>query len=435
MPAAALTAAEFDAAMTRLGPFERPPHLAVAVSGGADSLALAFLAQEWVSARAGTITALTVDHGLRPESAAEAEGVGRWLAARGLAHRILRWAPGAVSSDVQATARAARYRLLEDWCAAQGVLHLLLAHHRDDQAETLLLRLGRGSGVDGLAAMAPITETPRLRLLRPLLDVPHARLTATLRTTGQPWVEDPSNRKPEFARVRLRALMPQLGAEGLTPGRLAATAARLSRARAALEDLTAEAAARHVRLYASGWAECAPGLLTETDEVALRVLSRLLMAVAGRDYPPRLERLERLLAALRAGGRGHTLAGCRLLRAPAGFRVFREAAALAPPLRISGPGPLHWDGRFRLLLRGKGTATLQTLGNTPLIREAARPDLLATVPGPARAALPALCDERGIFAVPHLGYMRHDGTAPPYAVEWVEFAPPLPLTAVGHCLV
>lgn len=432
----ALTAAEFGAAMMRLGPFERPPHVAVAVSGGADSLALALLAAEWAAAHAGTATALTVDHGLRPESAAEAECVGGWLNTRGLEHHILRWSPGPLTADVQAAARAARYRLLEDWCAKHGVLHLLLAHHREDQAETFLLRLGRGSGVDGLSAMAAITETPRLRLVRPLLDVPRTRLRATLRAAGQPWIEDPSNLKPEFARVRLRALMPQLAAEGLSPERLAATAARLSRARSALEDLATDAAARHIHLHPSGWAECAPGLPSETAEVALRVLSRLLMAIAGRDYPPRLERLERLLAGLRAGGRGYTLAGCRLVNGPEGIRVFREAAAMAPPLPIFGPGLITWDGRFQLMLRGSGAATLQALGSVPRqIREAVQHERLAAVPGPARVALPALCDDRGIFAVPHLGYKRHDVSPSNYAVEWVEFAPPLPLTAVGHCLV
>ncbi|HZD25370.1 MAG TPA: tRNA lysidine(34) synthetase TilS, partial [Alphaproteobacteria bacterium] len=153
-PGGPLTAAEFAALMAPFAPFEATPALAVAVSGGADSLALALLADGWARRRGGVATALTVDHGLRPEAAAEARRVGRWLAARGIPHRILRWRGDKPATAVQAKARAARYALLADWCRRHGVLHLLTAHHRGDQAETVLMRLAHGSGVDGLAGMA-----------------------------------------------------------------------------------------------------------------------------------------------------------------------------------------------------------------------------------------------------------------------------------------
>ncbi|MDY0242779.1 MAG: tRNA lysidine(34) synthetase TilS, partial [Rhodospirillaceae bacterium] len=188
--------AEFSSWMDRLGPFERLPVVAVACSGGADSLALTILADAWARSRGGQAIALTVDHGLRADSAAEAATVGRWLAAREIPHHVLRWEGAKPGTGIQAAARRARYALLEDWCRQEGLLHLLLAHHRDDQAETLLMHLARGSGVDGLAGMAPITETRALRLLRPMLDAPHARLEATLAARGLVWVEDPSNRNP-----------------------------------------------------------------------------------------------------------------------------------------------------------------------------------------------------------------------------------------------
>ncbi len=150
--------------MATLGPFEATPALAVAVSGGPDSLALAMLAKAWSDARGGSLVALTVDHGLRPESTGEARQVGRWLKKRGIPQRILRWDGPKPGSALQAEARSARYALLTGWCRARGILHLLLGHQREDQAETVLMRLERGSGPDGLAAMprrAAVSSGPR----------------------------------------------------------------------------------------------------------------------------------------------------------------------------------------------------------------------------------------------------------------------------------
>ena len=148
---------EFAAAMALLAPFEPAPLVAVAVSGGPDSLALALLAARWAASRGGRAVALTVDHHLRPESTGEALQVGRWLADRGIAHAVLDWSPPPVlAGDIQAAARDARYAMLEAWCREAGALHLLVAHHAEDQAETLLLRLGRGSGLAGLAAMPAV---------------------------------------------------------------------------------------------------------------------------------------------------------------------------------------------------------------------------------------------------------------------------------------
>src|SRR5689334_21506590 len=151
-----VTAAEFADLMAPLGPFEARSRLAVAVSGGRDSLALALLAAGWCRSVGGEVVGLTVDHRLRPGSGAEARQVGRWLAAAGIAHHILVRRDELAAGSRQAAARAARYALLGDWCRRQGVLHLLVAHQQEDQAETLLLRLGRGSGLEGLAAMPAV---------------------------------------------------------------------------------------------------------------------------------------------------------------------------------------------------------------------------------------------------------------------------------------
>ena len=436
-----LSAAEFAALMAPLGPFEPRPLLAVAVSGGADSLALALLAGEWARSRGGEAVALTVDHGLRAGSDAEAAQVGRRLAAAGIPHHVLPWAGAKPDSDVQAQARAARYRLLRGWCGDHGALHLLVGHHRDDQAETLLLRLGRGSGVDGLAAMAAIEHMPEARLLRPLLTVPAARLRATLAAQGREWVEDPSNANPAFARVRLRRLAPLLAEEGLTAERLAATAGRLGRARAALEESVAEAAVRHVRPHPAGFALVERSAVAALpEEIGLRLLARLVQGVGGGRYVPRLERLERLWSEVRGADPAvfaRTLAGCRLVGSRDGWLlVCREPARVAPPLALVPGEAVDWDGRFRLRLAADapgnlGVAALGLQGWREIGRRLGRP--APDLPAASRPTLPVLFDQDGVCVVPHLGYNRDERCG--RALDWIVPRVMNPITSGGRCLV
>ncbi|MCC6467608.1 MAG: tRNA lysidine(34) synthetase TilS [Alphaproteobacteria bacterium] len=406
--APALTAAAFAGLMQPFAPFEPKPVLAVAVSGGPDSLCLCLLAHDWARARGGRVEALTVDHKLRPESTAEARQVGRWLKRRGIAHRILAWRDPKPATGIAAAARAARYRLIVDWAAARGVLHLLLAHHRDDQAETVLLRLGRGSGVDGLAAMAPQVELAELRVLRPFLAVPKRRLEATLAALKQPWVEDPGNRAGSSARSRVRLAAAALARDGIAPGRLAETAARLGRARAALESATATLLARAVLAHPAGFLRLDPRPLAAAPaELRLRALARCLMAVSGEVYPPRLERLERLEQAMFGGApaRGHTLHGCRLVFLRGAWLVCREPAAVAGPAKLAPGRPVLWDGRFHIRAnRGRGLS-VAALGAArwPDLRAAA---LAAGVPRLAALTLPAIADRRGVLSVPALSWYR-----------------------------
>lgn len=438
-----VSAEEFAVRMDRLGPFGPAPHIALAVSGGADSMALALLASAWAVARGGRATALTVDHGLRPDSAAEAARVGAWLAARAIPHAILPWTGPKPAADIENTARIARYRLLEEWCGAEGVLHLVLAHHREDQAETLLLRLGRGSGVHGLAAMAPFEPGRTLCRLRPLLDLPRGRLRDTLAAWGQDWVEDPSNQDGAYARVRLRRLAPVLAAEGLTPARLAATAGRLARARDALERAVAEAALAWVSFYPEGYAElAAAGLAAVPDEVGLRLLAHLLRTVGGAPLPPRLERLEGLYQALRAGLPGaRTLAGCRVAPLPGTDRVLicRESARMAAPVPLSPGQTQVWDGRFRVRVAETAPPglVLGALGRQGWRRilSGSRPEgsVWRRLPAAVRPTLPAISDQECICVVPHLGYNRKSGT--PGIVLSIIPSPSVPMTAAGSRLV
>src|SRR5262245_45128501 len=220
--------------------------LALAVSGGSDSVAMMVLFADWLDQGGdiGRHTVLTVDHHLRPTSGAEARRVADRAIALGFRHVVLDWQDLKPPTGLQAAARDARYRLMREYLAAHGMRTLLVGHTRDDQAETLLMRLARGSGLDGLAAMASARdlELPEecgpLRVVRPLLGFSKARLRATLEERGIAWMEDPSNAEPTFERTRWRAACSDLQALGLSSAMLALSARRLERARAALEALT-----------------------------------------------------------------------------------------------------------------------------------------------------------------------------------------------------
>lgn len=432
----------FASLVGTLGPFERRPHVAVACSGGADSMALTLLLADWVRSAGGRLTALTVDHRLRAASTDEARQVGAWLRRRRIDHVILTRPDAPFEGNLQAEARRVRYALMTDWCGAQGVLHLFLAHHRDDQAETLLLRLARGSGVDGLSAMAPVTETPGLRLLRPLLDVPRARLAATLAAAGQSHIEDPSNANAAFGRVRLRQASALLAREGLTAARLAGTARRMAQARTALEAATARLLAEAAALYPEGYTTLDPAPVRAAPaDIALRALSRIVTTVAGSDYPPRLERVERLLAELvsagskggNAGG-GRTLGGCRVLPWKGLILICREpraAAEVAVPAREE----LLWDGRFRLQFGAEARGEVRRLGRAGWAALVARrPELRKTrVPAPVRPSLPSLWYLDDVVSVPHFSYMRRGANAESDqpVIRDVIFAPERPLTGAG----
>ncbi len=212
--------------------------LVIAVSGGPDSTALLVLAARWAKRlkRAPKLVAVTVDHGLRAQAAREAAAVKRLARTLGVTHRTLRWRGKKPKSGLQEAARIARYRLLARAAAAAGCAHILTAHTLDDQAETVLFRLARGSGLVGLAGMAHASPLPlggagAIFLVRPLLHIPKARLIATLKAARVPYSEDPGNRDPRFTRARLRTLMPALAREGLDARGLARLAALMRRAR------------------------------------------------------------------------------------------------------------------------------------------------------------------------------------------------------------
>jgi tRNA(Ile)-lysidine synthase len=384
--------AEFAALMAPLAPFGPATRLAAGVSGGADSVALAMLAAAWVREHSGSLLALVVDHGLRPDSAAEAAVTIKRLTALGIGAHLVSLTGLQRGSALAERARDARYVALRTACAERGILHLLLGHHAGDQAETVLMRRRSGSGPAGLAAMPAVVEHSALRLLRPLLGVPPARLRATLRAARVGWVEDPSNADLRALRPRLRASLADPDGTGAEIAALCACARRAGIARAAQEAETASVLAERVFLHPEGFA-----ILPSDACLPLPTLAALIQALSGSPFPPP----SHSVAALAAAPRPATVAGVRLMaagRLGAGLLLVREGRAIGPPVP-AGRGNV-WDGRFRVVSdAAPAGTTIAALG-----LDSARFRRFSNLPSAVLRTLPALRRGNSLVAVPHLGY-------------------------------
>ncbi len=369
--------AEFAGLMQPLGPWQGLATLAVAVSGGADSLCLAVLAQRWAASRAAACVGLVVDHGLRDGSADEAAATAERLRRIGIEPRILRLRDLRRGPALAARARAARYGALAQACREAGLVDLLVAHHAGDQAETALMRARAGSGPDGLAAMAQLVETPDVRLLRPLLGVAPDRLRATLCAAGLAWIEDPSNRDPAALRTRLRHELDGMEPEQRT--RLLREVAAAGRARLARQHERAGCLALQAELRPQGFALLPPGL------VEPEILGLLIRTVGGAAHAPALP----AVASLAARPRAATLAGTRLLpagRLGPGWLLVREARAMQAPVAASD-GVL-WDGRYRLHAAGAALPSDARVGAAGARRMAGRSG--RGLPAVVRGVMPCL---------------------------------------------
>jgi len=299
--------------------------------------------------RAGLeVSAATVDHGLRPEAAGEAEVVARFCAEAGIPHTTLKAEGLDVSGNLAARAREARYRLLADWALGKGLGAVLLGHTLDDQAETVLMRLGRGSGVDGLSAMAMARDWLGVRWLRPMLGVRRAALRDWLRAARIGWVEDPTNDDARYDRVRARSALEVLATLGITAEGLAETATRLGSERAVLEEAADALAARALRRGGLGEVYLdRTALAAALPATARRLVGDVLVRLSGRAYRPRARSLDALLEALTDQGfNGATLAGC-LIEASLTEIVFCREPAACPVLPLV-TGSQIWDAGWRI---------------------------------------------------------------------------------------
>lgn len=384
--------------------------------------------------RAAPPIAFTVDHGLREASSREAARVATWAHKHKIPHQTLVWTGRKPATNVQALARAARYRLIAERMRVAGIEFLLTGHTLDDQAETFLLRLARGSGLDGLSGMSPVAPYPlaeftHLSLARPLLAFSHARLIATLRARKQKWIEDPSNDDDRFARIQIRNLMPALGEAGVTHERIAAAAAHLHRAQRAIDADVAALIEGGAELSPWGYALMkADSFAAAPREVALRALARLIEALGGAEYPPRFEQTELALdwlVAPKAGPRGRTLGGCRLARRDdTTVLIAREEAALAkeePVLHLEPGQSGLWDRRYLVALSVAASegADVRRLG-APGLKAVGHSALLPPVePHRIAACAPALWRDGHLAAAPLAGF-ESGGTG--FSARFVAFS-------------
>jgi len=313
-----LTFEEFSAYMTAALPFlaGSGEPIAVAVSGGGDSMALVSLLKEWAAAHSIPLYALTVDHGLRSESSAEALQVGGILSGWGVPHVTLCWEGEKPHSRIQDVARAARYRLIGEFCRSKNIRYLFLAHHADDQMETFFYRLAKGSGIDGLTGMSLCQEFEEegLTFVRPLLGVTHHRLIATCRERQIKWIEDQSNVSQRFVRGRLRGAREVLEQEGLTVPRILSAMRRFDRIVKFAEQVSeTEYKNNLIEEDAKRIVMSLGGLKTLPEEVVLRIFKRVILEIGGKKtYPPRLQDIEALVYRFLSDPefKGATIGGC-----------------------------------------------------------------------------------------------------------------------------
>jgi tRNA(Ile)-lysidine synthase len=341
----------------------RPERLGVAVSGGGDSTALLHLLAAWMRAGGPAVSAVTVDHGLRPEAADEALAVGSACAGLGVPHQVLRWAWDGKGNFLD-RARRGRYAAIAAWAKGQGIGTVTLGHTADDQAETFLMRLARGSGVDGLSPMAARRRSDGVEWVRPLLWVRREELRDWLKARGIPWAEDPTNDDFAYLRVRAREALGLLAPLGITREGLVATANRMGMAREVLDRAALALARQAVSVEAADVVIAAPAFQAAAFETQGRLLAYALQWVSGAEYRPRQDALMGLFAELDSG-KVQTLSGCVVAGDGRAIRIGREPKAAAGARARVGE---VWDGRWTVTGPALKGAEVRALGETGLAR-------------------------------------------------------------------
>lgn len=348
--------ARFAASLECLG--ATPVRIGVAVSGGGDSVALMHLAHGWAKSRAAYVAAVTVDHGLRVESKAEAETVAKQCADLGVLHDVLHWQNWDGAGNLQNAARSARYGLISDWARAAKLDAVLIGHTEDDIAETFLMRLARKSGVGGLSAMADQFTRDGVAFLRPLSQVSRMDLRAYLQAKGLAWVDDPSNDDPVFDRVKIRRALTDLAPLGLDAAAISTSARALADVKSAVLYYAKQEGLQRVTEDRGDLTLDLSGDLP--TEIRRRLISIGLHWFGRQDYPPRGAVMANLDVALQ-GAAQHTAAGVLVRKVgPATLHMTRELGAIS---RLTAPTDQLWDKRWRLHGPHSPDVHISALGN------------------------------------------------------------------------
>jgi len=382
--------------------------VAVAVSGGSDSMALCHLLKKWCDEYQFPLYALTVDHGLRAEAADEAILVGEWCASLNIPHRVLKGAGEVPENGIQAYARDLRYGLMEEACKDLGISHLFLGHQQEDQIETFLMRFSRGSGLSGLVSMQSVGRRGELYLHRPLLSVSRHRLRDYLFSVDQDWIEDPSNHDGRYTRTALGPIRVNIASlPGAEPGLLSLSLERMARADQAIEAMVEDCWARDVQVSPLGYAVISSEAFGSiAEEIRLRLMQQLIMTVSGGEFTARLSELERIVA---DGGivQAKTVGGCQILPRKAEIFICREPGRKGPPREILTAGSeIHWDQRF--LVRDLAPSPLpdEEFAIAAIRPEGFKevgldlPDQIAELPAVIRNGLPVVRINEKIVAAP-----------------------------------
>lgn len=378
--------------------FQRAPplHLGLAVSGGSDSMALLHLAARWHDPRQTQLHAVTVDHGLRRDSAEEAEYVKTVAAQLGLCHTTCVWDGWDGHGNVQSAARNARYRLIHE--ALGQDVPVLTGHTRDDQAETILMRIKRGSGVDGLGGMTPDRRMPDgLRIMRPMLGMRRAELRDFLQALGVAWVEDPTNDDDHYDRVLMRQALPVLGDLGVTVDRLADFAGHMQRAAQVLTDTAARAFTEHGQQSALGLHLRRDGFLDLQVDTQTRLIAAAIMWTTNAAYRPRYHAVLRCLSDI-GRGKTHTLQGAVIYVRGGQVHVMREYARCAAAIAPATIGTF-WDNIWRV---GDVSADVSIGALGPQGLAQLSPEVKKQAPSKALWPQPALFRRGELIAAPTL---------------------------------
>jgi len=413
-----LTDSSFKKIMHNFLPLENSRKIAIAVSGGADSMSLAILLNIWCKNHNIPFVALTIDHGLRIESRDEAKFVNSELKKRNIEHHTISNETPIPSSNLQENARRIRYQLLTNWCKNNDISHLATAHHLDDYVETFLMRLERGSGVDGLSSIADKAIINDLFIIRPLLSFPKSEIIEYLNSQKQKWIEDPSNQKMDFKRNRIRkALGDDLG-DDLFIKRMASVANNMARARQAIETQTNHVINQFVKINQAGFCTIDCSIFSEEDEIILRLLSSVLRFIGGKEKSPRFEKLMTLFNTLKNNNKYEvTLSGCEITKLNNRINIFREVSDIQRDIKFKNNNNINWDNRFlaKTNLFNKFNIYLGALGQTGFsqIKSEYKRGKNTALPTKILYTFPAFkeIDNQGvenIIYVPHINYCNSD---------------------------
>lgn len=388
---------EFEAS---LGDVTLP--LAVATSGGADSLCLLLLAHKWALQKGGRVMALTIDHGLRPESKSEALRVRDWAEAKGIEHVILEWTGQKPTACLQEKARQARYELLMNWCKKNQVSTLLLGHHQQDQEETFWMRLSAGSGLEGLSGMKKCIVREGITLLRPLLEFPKERLRATLRAENQAWIEDPSNQSQVFFRGRLRSFLEE---EGLSHQRLNTIMKKLRVDSEFIHDALYKAIETHVYLCEGGYITLERKAVEDLHPaLSHRLLSYLMQWFSGDYYPPRGTQVTMIMEKLKASS-AFTAGGIYWIPRDKDILLSREISKIQKEIFLASiEEDTLWDQRYWIKGAIKNYIPEDTCLAPLELNSTLKKEIHTLIPRSVWPTLPALWSKGKIVSIPHFCY-------------------------------